>query len=242
MVALATPARSRPVVGTVPTPGVVNFQLTELYDYDTLRSEREATMFVVHPDRTLLVLGSAQSIEILDEEHVGEIVLRRRRGGGGLVLVQPDDLWIDWWIPADDLRWRRDVHASSRMVGQWWADVLKDVVRGEVTVHDGPLEGDPAYRLVCFAGRGPGEVFVDGVKAVGVTQWRVREGIFVSTIMHAHASNAVLGYLREVPDGLDRALEHPVLSSLTGVGPETLIGALRRADGPWQHRSIHQRA
>ena len=78
------------------------------------------------------------------------------------------------------------------MVGQWWADVLSDVVDGDVTVHDGPLEGDPAYRLVCFAGRGPGEVFVDDKKAVGVTQWRVREGIFVSTVMHAHASDDVL--------------------------------------------------
>src|ERR1019366_5455932 len=121
-----------PGVAAVPTPGLVNLQLIELYDYDTLRSEREATMYVVRADRATIVLGSAQSIEILDAQQVGETPLRRRRGGGGLVLAQPDDLWIDWWIPADDPRWRSDVHASSRMVGQWWADVLKDVVRGEV--------------------------------------------------------------------------------------------------------------
>jgi lipoate-protein ligase A len=195
-------------------------------------------MYVVHAVRPTLVLGSAQSIDILDEHRVGETPLRRRRGGGGLVLVRPDDLWIDWWIPFDDPRWRSDVHASSRTVGEWWAHALKDVVRGDVTVHDGPIEGDQAYRLVCFAGRGPGEVFVDGVKAVGVTQWRVREGMFVSTIVHAHASRDVLDYLREVPEGLAGALEHQVLSSITDVGAEALVDSLRYSGGSWQYRAI----
>jgi hypothetical protein len=124
------------------------------------------------------------------------------------------------------------------MVGEWWAGVLREVVTGEVTVHDGPLEGDPAYRLVCFAGRGPGEVFVDGRKAVGVTQWRVREGIFLSSVMPAQASNEVLGYLRDVPEGLNRALDHQVLSTLTGADPETVIEALRRSSGPWLYRAV----
>jgi len=217
----------------------VNLRLTELYDYDSLRSKREATMFVVRAERAMIVLGSAQSIEILDAPRVGETPLRRRRGGGGLVLVRPDDLWVDWWIPVDDPRWRSDVHASSRMVGQWWADVLKAVVRGAVTVHDGPIEGDRAHRLVCFAGRGPGEVFVDGIKAVGVTQWRVREGTFVSTIMHAHPSDVVLGYLKEVPEGLAPALEHQVLSSITDIGAEVIVESLRHSGGAWQYRAIH---
>jgi lipoate-protein ligase A len=225
-------------VGAVPASGFVNDQLTELYDYDELRSESEATMYVVRTSRPTLVLGSTQSPDLLDLEQVGDVPVRRRRGGGGLVLLQPDDLWIDWWIPAGDPRWRSDVHASSRMVGQWWADVLANVVEGVVTVHDGPLEGDPAYRLVCFAGRGPGEVFVDGKKAVGVTQWRVREGIFVSTVMHAHPSNDVVRFLRIVPDGLERALAHQVLSSFTGVSRETLIAALRQTSGPWRERDI----
>jgi lipoate-protein ligase A len=216
----------------------VNLQLAELYDYDALRKEPEATMYVVRAQRATLVLGSTQSPEILDAQRAGETPLRRRRGGGGLVLVQPGDLWIDWWIPADDPRWRRDVHASSRMVGEWWADVLRAVVPGVVTVHDGPLAGDRAYRLVCFAGRGPGEVFVDGVKVVGVTQWRVREGMFVSTIMLAHPSSDVLPYLLEIPDGIGRALEHHVLSSVTDAGPEELVAALRRSSGPWRERAI----
>lgn len=213
-------------------------EFRELYDYDELRKASEATMYVITPERATLVLGSTQSTDLLDPERVGDVPIRHRRGGGGLVLVRPDDLWIDWWIPAGDERWRGDVHASSRMVGQWWADVLKEYVAGDVAVHEGPLEGDPAYRLVCFAGRGPGEVFVDGKKAVGVTQWRVREGIFLSTVMHAHPSNDVLDYLRDVPDGLDEALDHQVLSSLTAADPESLIEALRGSDGPWRFRAV----
>jgi len=225
-------------VGAVSATGFVNEPLAELYDYDLLRAERDAVMFVVRTDRPTLVLGSAQSIELLDSDGLGDIALRRRRGGGGLVLLQPDDLWIDWWIPAGDDRWRSDVHASSRMAGLWWAEALADFVEGLITVHDGPLEGDPAFRLVCFAGRGPGEVFVDGRKAVGVTQWRVREGIFVSTVMPAHASHEVLTFLKEQPEGLDQALDHQVLSSLSDAEPEVLVAALRRISGPWVNRTL----
>jgi lipoate-protein ligase A len=216
----------------------VNESITELYDYDELRNEVDATIYVVRPDHAALVLGSTQSTDLLDSSRLGEIALRRRRGGGGLVLLQPDDLWIDWWIPTGDDRWRSDVHASSRLVGGWWAEVLREFVAGDVTVHDGPLEGDPAYRLVCFAGSGPGEVFVDGKKAVGVTQWRVREGIFISTVLPAHASDGVLRYLTEVPEGLDRALEHQVLASLALVDPKRVIEELRRSSGPWQYRAV----
>jgi lipoate-protein ligase A len=216
--------------------------LAELYDYDALRSERQATMYVVRPDRPTLVLGSTQSTDLLDETQLGEVPLRRRRGGGGLVLLQPDDLWIDWWIPADDPRWRSDVRESSRLAGQWWADVLVEVVRGDVSVHDGPLEGDLAFRLVCFAGRGPGEVFIDGLKAVGVTQWRVREGLFVSTVMPAHASSDVARFIKEVPAGLEAALEHHLWPSLTDVAPAKLIEALGSSGGPWRHRAIQLHA
>jgi lipoate-protein ligase A len=216
----------------------VTSPLSELYDYDALRREPDATLYVVHPERATLVLGSAQSTDVLNEERAGGVPLRRRRGGGGLVFLRPDDLWIDWWIPAGDRRWRGDVHASSRMVGEWWADVLRGVVGGAVTVHEGSLEGDPAHRLVCFAGRGPGEVFVDGIKAVGVTQWRVREGTFVSTVVQAHPSTDIVQYLSAVPDGLERALEHHVLSSLTDVTADELIEGLRIADGPWQYRAL----
>ena len=68
-------------------------------------------------------------------------------------------------------------------------------------VHEGPLEDEPDYRVVCFAGRGPGEVFVEGRKAVGLTQWRVREGLFVSTVLHAGPTNDVLSTWPLFPTG-----------------------------------------
>jgi lipoate-protein ligase A len=216
----------------------VNEPLNELYDYDVLRAQSDALMYVVGTDRPTLVLGSTQSVDLLDGERLDGVALRQRRGGGGMVLVQPDDLWIDWWIPAGDDRWRNDVHASSRMAGQWWAEVLEDVVEGEITVHDGPLEGDPDFRLVCFAGRGPGEVFVDGKKAVGVTQWRVREGIFVSTVMPSQPSHEVLTFLKDAPAGLDEALDHHVLGTLGVVETDVLVDALRRRSGPWVDRTL----
>jgi lipoate-protein ligase A len=219
----------------------VTDRLAELYDYDELRSEVQATMLLVRPSRTALVLGSTQSLDLLDPERLSDVAVRRRRGGGGLVLLEPDDLWIDWWIPAGDPRWRGDVHASSRMVGQWWADALTGLVDGVVTVHEGALEGDAAYRIACFAGRGPGEVFINDLKAVGVTQWRVREGIFVSTVMHARSTNDVVPYLRVVPEGLPGALVHQVLASLSGVSRESLFASLRHTSGPWHERAIDLR-
>ncbi len=160
-------------------------EVEELYDYDALRALPEATMFVVRPSAPTVVLGGSQSLEVLSP--VGPTSgLRRRRGGGGLVLLQPEDVWIDWWIPSSDERWSADVHVMSRRVGGWWGDDRK---------------------------------------VVGVTQWRVREGVFVSTVLHAHSSAPLLRMLRDVPEGLGEALNHHVVTSL-GLDAEELTTAL----------------
>ena len=209
----------------------MNEVVNELYDYSALRSLNEPTAFVPELTQSVVVLGGSQSSDVLKPARSSELALRRRRGGGGLVLLQPGDVWVDWWIPADDERWSKDVHVSSIRCGAIWRDVLAPLVQEEVTVHEGPLEGDVAHRVVCFAGKGPGEVFVGGRKAVGVTQWRVREGIFLSTVLHAHDSHDVLALLRTVPPGLAEALDHQVLSSL-GVDPDQLTDGLTRVSGP----------
>ncbi len=209
----------------------MNEVVTELYDYSALRSLNEATAFVPELTQPVVVLGGSQSSDVLEPARTSELALRRRRGGGGLVLLQPGDVWIDWWIPADDERWSKDVRVSSIRCGAIWRDVLAPLVHEEVTVHEGPLEGDVAHRVVCFAGKGPGEVFVGGRKAVGVTQWRVREGVFLSTVLPAHDSHDVLALLRTVPPGLAKALDHRVLSSF-GVDPDQLTDGLTRVSGP----------
>jgi lipoate-protein ligase A len=220
-------------VGSVPAARVVI--VGDLYDYSSIRRSDVATMFVVRTERPTLVLGGSQPTDVLDPEKIVGTPLRRRRGGGGLVLVRPDDLWVDWWIPRNDDRWNYDVHVSSLRVGQWWAEVLSARVQG-VRVHEGPLEGDDAHRVVCFAGRGPGEVFVNDRKAVGVTQWRVREGVFVSTVLHAEPTADVLDYLKFVPAGLVDALDHHALSTLDSVDAASILAQLRAVSAP-SHRT-----
>ncbi len=203
----------------------------DLYDYSAIRRLDAATVFVARTERPLLVLGGSQSSDVLDPLKLEGTPVRRRRGGGGLVLLRPEDLWVDWWIPRDDLRWNYDVHVSSIRVGQWWAEVLRARVEG-VRVHEGGLEGNDAHRVVCFAGRGPGEVFVGDRKAVGVTQWRVREGVFLSTVMHAKPTSDVLDYLRFVPTGLAEALDHHALSTLSSVDAASILEQLRAVSAP----------
>jgi lipoate-protein ligase A len=225
-------------LGAVFATRVVRSGFEELYDYDVLRALVDPTMFVVHLQVPTLVLGGSQSSEVLDPSRTGSMPLRRRRGGGGLVLLQPDDLWIDWWIPASDPRWSADIRVSSVRAGGWWRQALDDVVQGELSVHDGPVEGDPLHRIVCFAGRGPGEVFVDGRKAVGLTQWRVREGIFISTVVHAKPSHEIIDLLAHEPAGLRGALDHHVIASLGIDDPEAIVDTLVEASGPWLLRRL----
>lgn len=211
--------------------------MEELYDYDVVRKLETPTMLVVRPSEPTFVLGGSQSFEVLDVDRRQRVALRRRRGGGGLVMLQPDDVWIDWWLPAHDHRWSSDVHVTSSRVGEWWREVLASRVEPEVSLHRASLEGERSWRVACFAGRGPGEVFVAGRKAVGVTQWRVREGVFVSSVLHAHPSDGILEILAEVPDGLAGALGHHTLETL-GLDGDDVTSALVAMSQPVNVRQL----
>jgi len=208
----------------------------DLYNYDELRKLEVATVFVAAVDSPTLVLGGNQSTDVVDVSLDPTMTFRRRRGGGGLVLLRPEDLWIDWWIPRGDPRWSHDVRVSSIQIGTWWAGVLRVHTQGDVRVHEGALEGDVDFRVVCFAGRGPGEVFVNERKTVGLTQWRVREGVFVSTVLHVGPTTDVLDYLREVPPGLDRALDHQTLASLSLGDRDHFLAEVLEVSGHWELR------
>lgn len=123
---------------------------------------------VLVPTVPAVVLGSTQA----DPSGAAAIEVVRRRSGGGAVLVTRDDpLWVDVDLPVGDPLWSDDVGASFGWLGSAWAVAL-----GAGDVHDGPFVPGRWGRTVCFASRGPGEVFVDGAKVVGLAQRRTRAG------------------------------------------------------------------
>ena len=135
------------------------------------------TVVDVHVTAPALVLGSTQpSASALIASPPVDVV--RRRSGGGAVLVEPGGVvWVDVFLPVGDPRWHDDVGRAFWWLGDAWAAALRALgVAGRIEVHKGPLVVTPWSPLVCFAGLGPGEVTVDGRKAVGMAQRRTRDG------------------------------------------------------------------
>lgn len=130
------------------------------------------------PERSAVVLGSTQDPTILDTEACERMGLDvvKRRSGGGIVLVGPGStLWLDVLVPRGHRLWDDDVARASWWVGETWADALREFGVDDVSVHRGSMVTSELARLVCFAGRGPGEVFAATSKAVGISQRRTRD-------------------------------------------------------------------
>jgi lipoate-protein ligase A len=131
------------------------------------------------PIRDAIVLGSTQEHSLLNEaaclSHDVEIV--KRRSGGGLVLLSADStLWVDVEIPSDHSLWLNDVGSSSLWLGQVFVEVLTALGQENLELHRGALMKSTWSSLICFAGKGPGEVFAaDGSKIVGISQRRTRD-------------------------------------------------------------------
>ena len=136
-------------------------------------------------DKGALVLGSSQPIDVARSEALDErgLMLVKRQSGGGAVLVESDSLvWIDVFIPRDDLLWEADIGKSAHWVGKVWQDTLAEFgVLGEV--HRGRYEPGRWGNLICFAGRATGEVFVEGKKSVGISQRRTKQGARFQTAL-----------------------------------------------------------
>lgn len=134
-----------------------------------------------------LVLGSAQKAAVVDAEACARAkvaVVHRRSGGGAVYLEAAQHLWVDVIVPRGDTLWDDDVVVSSQWLGDVWCRVLGSLGYFNAEVHRLPLKPGTWSKLVCFAGVGPGEVLINGVKAVGISQRRSREFARFQCIIH----------------------------------------------------------
>ena len=167
-----------------------------------------------------VVLGSTQRPEVVDAVRATEegVAVVRRRGGGGAVLLRPGDhLWVEAWIPRDDPLWEADVAVAAEWVGAWWSDALGTSGAVDRVVHRGRAVPGPHGALVCFSGRGPGEVFRAERKVMGISQWRSREGSLFHTCAYAHWDPDPLIDLLDVDPPTREALRRDLPRAAAGI-------------------------
>lgn len=167
-----------------------------------------------------LVLGSTQPSELVDPAslRVRGVELARRRGGGGAVYLAPgEQLWLDAWIPHDDPLWVADVSVAAEWVGSWWTRALEGSGQRGFEVHRGRSVPGASGDLVCFAGRGPGEVFQGGRKVVGLSQWRAREGALFSSCVYLRWDPAPLLALLAMDEGTRTGLARGLTPAASGL-------------------------
>ena len=181
-----------------------------------------------------IVLGSTQPEEHIDFAEAareGVEVARRRSGGGAVLVTAAGVLWVDLLLPAGDPLWEQDVGRSALWVGKSWAAALGSVGVAGATVWEERLLKTEWSSRVCFAGVAPGEVLVEGKKAIGVSQRRARfAALFQTAVLLEWRPAELLRLLALDPDSRRRAGAE-LTSAATGVpvAPADLVGALLSA-------------
>jgi lipoate---protein ligase len=199
-----------------------------LFDVEQFRSLSSRHAVARQVEGPTLVLGSTQRTEVVDAARASEdgVAVVRRRGGGGAVLLRPGDhLWIEAWIPRDDPLWEADVAVAAAWVGAWWSDALGPAGADDRVVHQGPSVPGPHGSLVCFSGRGPGELFASGRKLMGISQWRSREGSLFHTCAYTQWDPYLLIDLLDVDPGAREALRRDLPRAAVGIlDPDLALG------------------
>lgn len=192
------------------------------FDVGRWRSVAHRVVSLRRPPVRALVLGSTQPRGTVHEAAAGAagVALQRRRSGGGAVLVDPGrTLWVDAWVPADDPLFDADVLRASWWVGDWWCRALSSLGVVGAATYRGRATRDELSALVCFAGRGPGEVTVGARKVVGVAQWRCRQGALLQSLAYEQWDPSPLLDLLVVPEELRGALAAVAGAGLADLRP-----------------------
>ena len=209
--------------GTTPSTWDVRWPTGTVAERHGLLDPIDGRVVLVHRvDRPTMVLGAAQRDVVV---RCGIDVVRRRSGGGAVLLRPGEVVWVDFLVPRGDRLWDDDVGRSAWWVGEVWRAALADLgVEG--TVHQGALEEGRWGGLVCFAGRGPGEVLVEGRKVVGISQRRDRFGArFQCTALLAWPTDVLVDLLGLTPaDEALRDLE--AMAAPAGVDSDDLVRSL----------------
>jgi lipoate-protein ligase A len=188
-----------------------------------------------------IVLGSTQPDDVVDRracERAGIDVARRRSGGGAVLLVPGEVTWVDVVLPVghDQIgTFGRDVHDPVRRLGGALASTIRS--RAGIDVHGASpvrvasaMEPTEWSRTVCFDGLGPGEVVIDGHKAIGMSQRRSRGAVRIQCAW----------YRRHEPDDILELLSpahRPPAGVLRRASPiepgwnDDLMGVIR--EGSW---------
>ena len=154
-------------------------------DFHSLDPVGERALWWCDVSRAALIVGSSQTVDLVDSECASQrdVDVVRRRSGGGLVYVHPtESVWIDITIPRDDPLWTDDVSSSMLWLGDVFVDALSPWVKA-TCFRDAFSAGDFG-RDVCFASRSPGEVFVGDQKLVGISQRRTRDGARFQCVLY----------------------------------------------------------
>ena len=121
--------------------------------------------------------------------------------------------------------WEEVGGLAACWVGVVWLAALADLCVSRM-VYRGALNEGRWGGLVCFAGRGPGEILVDGRKVVGISQRRDRSGVrFQRTALLAWPTDVLVALLGLTPANEARR-DLTAAAIPAGVDPDKLVGSL----------------
>lgn len=176
-----------------------------------------------------IVLGRAQRIDAGAEERAAAagVEIVRRRSGGSAVWVGPGEcLWVDVVLARGQPGWHDDIGRAGCWMGDAWVAALGEAGVRDSVVHRSAMVRAPGSDAVCFAGRGPGEVFDhDGAKIVGISQRRTREwALFQCAVPLRWDPSALIAILGEGAEPAATAAVRAVAGEVT----DDLVAALAR--------------